>query len=91
MTEWYVYILICRDGTLYTGMTNDLQSRIDAHNNGKGAKYTRSRAPVTLGTFFVCASKSDALKKEAAIKKLSRQEKLELINNQTKTGSCYEQ
>ena len=85
--NWYVYILICRDGTLYTGMTNDLDSRLSAHNNGKGAKYTRGRTPVTLGACFLCPTKSEALQKEAALKKLSRQAKLELINNQKTTGS----
>ena len=88
--NWYVYILICRDGTLYTGMTNDLEARIAAHNNGKGAKYTRGRAPLTLGAYFVCSSKSEALKKEADIKKLNRQAKLELINNHKTTGSSHE-
>lgn len=89
--NWYVYILICKDGTLYTGITNNLEARLEAHNSGKGAKYTRSRTPVTLGTYFQCPTKSDALKKEAAIKRLTRQKKLELINNQKNTGSCYEQ
>ena len=80
--SWFVYILTCRDGTLYTGMTNDLSSRINTHNSGNGAKYTRSRLPVSLAASFECESKSAALKKEAEIKRLSRKDKLKLINNQ---------
>lgn len=77
--QWCVYILSCNDGTLYTGMTNDLESRLITHNKGIGAKYTRSRLPVTLVRSFPCTSKSEALKTEATIKKLSRKEKLLLI------------
>jgi putative endonuclease len=75
---WYVYILRCSDNTLYTGITNDLERRIRKHNEGKGAKYTRGRGPVTLVKFFEWPTKSEALKEEHRIKKLSRQEKLEL-------------
>jgi len=76
---WYVYILECSDGTFYTGITNDLDKRIVAHNAGKGAKYTKGRGPVKL--MFVCLkmSKSDAAKYEAKIKKWSRAEKAEHI------------
>jgi putative endonuclease len=77
---WYVYIVRCeRDDSLYTGITNNLERRINQHNNGKGAKYTRSRAPVTLVKTFEVDSKSEALKLEYKIKKLSREEKLKLI------------
>lgn len=70
------YILLCADGTLYTGWTNDLQKRIAAHNAGRGAKYTRGRRPVTLLYSEECASKREAMSREAAIKKLSHERKL---------------
>jgi putative endonuclease len=76
---WCVYILECFDGSLYTGITNDLQKRIDCHNAGKGAKYTRTRLPVKLRIFFDVESKSAAAKLEHKIKRLSRQEKLDLV------------
>lgn len=78
MTYW-VYILRCADGTLYTGCTNDLSRRLAAHNAGKGAKYTRSRRPVELVYREEVPDKSAALRREAAIKGLSRGEKLALI------------
>ena len=78
--NWYVYILNCADGSLYTGITNNLESRLRAHNEKKGAKYTRSRLPVTLAACFTLPSKSEALKEEARIKGLTREKKLELIN-----------
>ena len=71
------YILLCADGTLYTGWTNDIEKRLAAHNAGRGAKYTRGRRPVTLLYSEECA-KSEAMSREAAIKKLSREEKLML-------------
>lgn len=77
----YVYILKCADGTLYTGWTNDLSKRLAAHNGGYGAKYTKSRRPVSLAYFEEMRDKTQALKREAQIKKLARREKLELINN----------
>ena len=73
------YILKCSDGTLYTGWTNDLQKRIEAHSDGRGAKYTKSRRPVELVYFETYESKSDAMSREAKIKRLTRAEKLELI------------
>lgn len=75
---WYVYILECSDKkkSLYTGITNDLEKRIKQHNEGKGAKYTRGRGPVTLVKSFTCTSKSEALKLEYHIKQLPREEKL---------------
>lgn len=76
---WYVYLLQCSDGTLYTGITNDLDARIAAHNSGKGAKYTRGRTPVVLLGSFTFETRSEALKAEYAFKKLSREQKLERI------------
>ncbi len=76
----YVYIVQCADGTLYTGWTNDLDRRLAAHNSGTGAKYTKSRRPVKLVYHEVFENKSEALKREAAIKKLSRAEKMQLIS-----------
>jgi len=75
----YVYILKCNDGTLYTGWTTDLEKRLQTHNSGLGAKYTRARLPVKLEYYEEYEEKSDALKREAAIKKLTREEKLKLI------------
>ena len=77
--QWYVYILECRDGTLYTGITDDLPKRISAHNAGKGAKYTRGRGPVALRYWELCASGTHARKREVEIKRLPRAKKLELI------------
>lgn len=74
----YVYILQCCDGTLYTGWTTNLEKRIKTHNEKKGAKYTRSRTPVTLYYREQCDSKSQALKREAEIKRMTRQQKLRL-------------
>ena len=75
---WVVYLLLCSDDTLYTGITNNLEKRIDAHNKGKGAKYTKGRGPVSLIKSFECPDKSAALKLEYKIKQLSHKEKLEL-------------
>lgn len=77
--SWQVYILLCSDNTLYTGITDDLSRRIDMHNAGKGAKYTRGRGPVTPVYTENCDDKSTALKREHAIKALSRPQKLDLI------------
>lgn len=77
----YIYILQCADHTLYCGWTNHLDKRLEAHNAGRGAKYTRGRRPVTLVYYEEFATKEEALKREAAVKKLTRQEKLELIQN----------
>ena len=76
---WFVYMLRCRDESLYTGCTDNLSRRLAVHQSGKGAKYTRSRLPVTLTYWEEVADKSSALRREAAIKKLSRREKLDLI------------
>ena len=76
---WTVYILRCGDGTLYTGCTNDLPRRLEAHRSGRGAKYTRSRLPVEPVYWEEAADKSAALRREAAIKRLDRRKKLALI------------
>ena len=77
--SWKLYILRCCDGSLYTGITTDIEKRIAAHNAGKGAKYTRSRRPVVLAYSEVCGSHSEALKRELKIKAMPREEKLTLI------------
>lgn len=79
---WTVYILQCNDNSLYTGITNHLQQRIEKHNAGKGAKYTRSRLPAVLVYQETVEDKSEALKREHQIKQLSRAEKLLLSKNQ---------
>lgn len=76
--QWVVYILECKDGTLYTGVTDRLQYRLAAHRAGKGAKYTRGRAPLKLCYLEDCEDRSSALKRESAIKRLSKNEKWEL-------------
>ena len=75
---WKLYILRCGDGTLYTGITTDVEKRLEAHRSGKGAKYTRGRAPLDLVYREECGDHSAALKREAEIKKMSREEKLKL-------------
>ena len=77
----YVYILSCSDNTWYTGWTNDLERRINVHSSGKGAKYTRGRLPVKLVYFEKFNDKKLAMKREYAIKRLSREEKLKLIKD----------
>lgn len=80
-TLWYLYILRCADGTLYTGITTDVHRRIAAHQTGKGAKYTRGRGPLVLAYEECCGSHSEALKREAQIKRLSRGNKLLLLSS----------
>lgn len=75
----YTYIVECSDGTLYTGWTNNLEKRLEAHNAGKGAKYTKSRRPVRIVYQEIFETKEAAMSREFAIKKLSRKEKLNLI------------
>ena len=87
MKQWFVYILRCSDGTLYTGMTNDVARRVQAHNQGKGAKYTRGRRPVEMAYFEEYESYSVALKREYAIKQLTRQQKMELIEKNVRSQS----
>lgn len=81
MTEgsWNVYILRCADGTLYTGIAPDVEKRLQKHNEGKGAKYTRGRTPVELVYQEPYPNRAEASKREYQIKQLSRAEKLDLI------------
>ncbi len=76
----YAYIVKCSDGTYYTGYTNDLEKRLLAHNSGKGAKYTRNRLPVEMVYFEEYEDKSEAMKREYAIKRLTRKQKEKLIS-----------
>lgn len=78
--SWYLYILECRDGTLYTGITDDVERRLAQHNAGKGAKYTRGRGPLKLVYQENCGGHSEASKREYAVHRMTRQEKLKLIN-----------
>ncbi len=82
--RWYLYMVQCSDGTLYTGITNDLPRRISEHNSGTASRYTRSRLPVKLVYRESCRNKSSALKKEYRIKSLSREEKGEYIKSRAK-------
>lgn len=80
--SWYVYMVRCRDNSLYTGCTDDPNRRLAVHNAGKGAKYTKSRLPVQLVYREECPDKSTALKREYAIKRLTKAEKELLCNGQ---------
>ena len=82
----YTYIVRCSDGTFYTGWTKDLDQRIRAHNEGKGAKYTRSRLPVELVYFEGYASEHEARSRECAIKKMSRKDKEKLVTSMVTRG-----
>lgn len=81
-TKAYIYVLLCADGTLYTGYTTDVDKRLQTHNAGKGAKYTKTRLPVKLLYQESFASKSEAMRAEALFKKKSRQAKLDYISQQ---------
>ena len=78
----YTYILRCSDGTFYTGWTNHLDERVRAHNEGRGAKYTRGRGPVELVYYECLETKEEALRREYEIKQMSRMEKIRLIEQQ---------
>lgn len=78
MEDWTLYILACKDGSLYTGITKDFPKRLEAHRSGHGAKYTRGRAPLTPVYRELCPDKPTALRRELEIKKLPREKKLEL-------------
>ncbi|MFA5144246.1 MAG: GIY-YIG nuclease family protein [Candidatus Omnitrophota bacterium] len=78
--RWFLYIIECADGSLYTGITTDLVRRIARHNQGRAAKYTRARTPVKLVHSEICECESSARKREAEIKKLSCYDKLKIIN-----------
>ena len=79
--RYFVYILECSDKTLYTGITNNIEKRMEFHRDGKGSKYVRSRSPFKLVYKESYKTKSKALKREIAIKKLSRKDKLEIIKS----------
>lgn len=76
---WFLYMVECRDGSLYTGITNDVERRINEHNDGTGARYTRSRRPVRVRYQETCDTRSTALMRECAIRLLSPKEKWALI------------
>ena len=82
----FTYILVCADGTLYTGWTNDLEKRLAAHNAGKGAKYTRSRRPVRLFYYEEFEEKCEALRRECEIKRLPREKKIALAAHLPQAG-----
>jgi len=84
MKKWFVYILECSDGTLYTGITTDINRRLNQHNTGKGAKYTCARRPVMLVAVSEAGDRSEASKEEYRIKQLSRKEKIEYVLKQQK-------
>ena len=87
--QWVVYMLECKDGTLYTGITDRLQHRLAAHRAGKGAKYTRSRGPLVLRYLEDCEDRSSALKREIQIKRLKAKEKWELCRSAPKSLEEY--
>ncbi len=80
-SDWLCYLLRCADGTLYCGITNDMEKRLSTHNEGLGAKYTRTRTPVELVFSENCIDRSCASRREMAIKKLTRSQKLALIDS----------
>ncbi len=78
---WYVYLARCRDGSLYAGITTDLERRIEEHNHSsKGARYTRARRPVTLAYWEICGDRAAASRREHALKQLSRKAKQSLVS-----------
>ena len=79
MKDWWVYILECRDGTFYTGITDDIQSRLVVHNEGKGARYTKGRGPVLLRYSEKVQGRGEATRREVEIKKMNRSEKMRLM------------
>jgi predicted GIY-YIG superfamily endonuclease len=80
MSRWFVYVVRCRDGSLYTGISTDVDKRIAAHNAGTGARYTRPRRPVVVVHLERKRTRGSALKREAAIKALSRAQKMVMLN-----------
>ena len=82
----YTYILKCKDGSFYTGWTNNLEKRIKDHNAGKGAKYTKSRCPVELVYYETFDTKEEAMRREYAVKQLSRIKKIQLISGENKAA-----
>ena len=88
--EWFLYILRCGDGSLYTGITVDVPGRLAAHRSGKGAKYTRGRGPLTLVYTEKCADHSQALRREREVKALSKDGKQKLISDGVPPGNKQE-
>jgi len=86
MAEWYVYMLLCADQSLYTGVATDIAARLSTHNAGKGAKYTRGRLPVKLVYQEAVADRGAALKREHAIKRLPAAAKRQLISQSAHDG-----
>ena len=88
---YYTYIVCCRDETLYTGWTTNLEARIRKHNMGTGARYTRSRRPITLVYYEIFESRHEAMSRKAKIKQMNRGEKLEMIRGFTGTQeeTCF--
>ncbi len=82
--RWSLYVLECKDGTLYTGITNDLPRRLAQHTSGRASRYTRGRLPVRLVHAERCRGRSQALKREYALKRLSRKEKIAYIKDREK-------
>lgn len=82
----YTYMVRCKDGTLYTGWTNDLKKRVQVHNTGKGAKYTKSRRPVKLVYYEIFETKEEAMRREYAIKRMSKCKKEKLIRESMKVN-----
>lgn len=80
-SNWYLYILRCGDGSLYTGITTDVEKRLEAHRSGKGAKYTRGRGPLELVYREDCGDHSAALRREWELKRLTKEKKEDLIRN----------
>jgi len=82
---FFVYVLRCKDGSFYTGYTNDVEKRVATHNNGTASKYTRSRLPVKLVYHKQYSTKSEAMRAEAAFKRLTRNEKVRHLSSSKKT------
>lgn len=87
--KWCVYMLECSDSTIYTGITNDLERRIKVHNSGKGSKYVKTRLPVKLVWSIESENRSEASKLEIKIKKLSRVQKINIIENKKEVSDLF--
>ena len=83
MSKCYAYVLLCADNTLYTGWTTDLEKRLKAHNEGRGGKYTRARTPCKIFYYEEFDDKISAMRREYAIKQLTREQKLALVDKKT--------
>ena len=88
MYRYYAYLLRCADGSLYSGYTTDLEKREQAHNRGNGAKYTRARRPVSMVYYETFPTKSEAMRRETAFKRMTRSQKEELIARFRGTGKA---